>query len=118
MPDHDKLYDTKSLTQTHEADSKFVHYMIDLFLETIPKSIIRLKKACHEEDWKSVYFYAHKLKTSIDLFNLTPLKKLIRDLEIKAKTETDTATIAADVTFISDHIKKCMASMKQDFKQE
>ena len=92
--------------------------MIDLFLETIPKTITKLKKASHEEDWKAVYFYAHKLKTSIDLFNLVPLKQLIRKLETKAKNETETASIAEDVNFISDYIKKSMAAMKYDFKKE
>jgi HPt (histidine-containing phosphotransfer) domain-containing protein len=118
MSEAGKLYDTKSLTQTHKADSEFIHYMIDLFLETIPKTIAKLKKASHEEDWKTVYFYAHKLKTSIDLFNLVPLKQLIREVEIKAKKETETATIAKDVDFISDYIKKSMAAMKHDFKKE
>ena len=118
MPEPGKLYDTKSLTQTHKADSEFIHYMIDLFLETIPKTITKLKKASHEEDWNAVYFYAHKLKTSIDLFNLVPLKQLIRELEIKAKNETETATIAEDVNLISDYIKKSMAAMKHDFKKE
>jgi len=118
MPETGKLYDTKSLTQTHKADSEFIHYMIDLFLETIPKTITKLKKACHEQDWKTVYFYAHKLKTSIDLFNLVPLRPLIRELERKSKNETETGTIADDVSFIADYIKKSMAAMKHDFQKE
>ena len=60
----------------------------------------------------------HKLKTSIDLFNLVPLKHLIREVEMRAKNETETATIAEDVNFISDYIKKSMAAMKHDFKKE
>ena len=118
MSEAEKLYDTKSLTHTHKADSEFIHYMVDLFLETIPTTITKLKKASHEEDWKAVYFSAHKLKTSIDLFNLVPLKQVIRKLETKAKNETETASIAEDVNFISDYIKRSMAAMKHDFKKE
>ena len=118
MSDAGKLYDTKSLTQTHKADSEFIRYMIDLFLETIPKTVTKLKKASHEEDWKTVYFYAHKLKTSIDIFNLAPLRPLIRELERKAKNETETGSIAEEVNFIAEYIKKSMAAMKHDFKKE
>ena len=118
MPEPEKLYDTIALTQTHQADGEFVHYMIDLFLESIPKTVGKLKKAGKEEDWKTVYFYAHKLKTSIDLFNLEPLKNLIRDVEMRSKNETEITTIVKDVDFISDYIKNCMTAMKKDFKQE
>jgi len=43
---------------------------------------------------------------------------LIRELERKAKNETETGSIAEEVNFIADYIKKSMAAMKHDFKKE
>jgi hypothetical protein len=42
---------------------------------------------------------------------------LIRELERKAKNETETGSIAEEVNFIADYIKKSMAAMKHDFKK-
>ncbi len=115
MPEHEKLYDTTILIQTHQADMEFVKHMVTVFLEHMPESNANLIKASNENDWGKVYFYAHKMKASIDLFNLIQLKDLIRVVEKKAKSITDTDTIAADVNFISNYIQNCMTEMKEDF---
>lgn len=118
MPETGKLYDTEIIVQTHHADEEFVKYMVSLFLEHMPKTNADLENACKENDWEKVYFYAHKMKPSIDLFNITQLKDFIRKLEQKAKNATETNTIAADVNYISDYIKNCMIEMKKDFEKE
>jgi hypothetical protein len=114
MPE-EELYNTKTIIQTHHADAEFVKYMISLFLEHIPKTNADLKKASDAKDWEAVYFSAHKIKASIDLFNLGPLKDLIRKVEYKVKNKTETDTVADDVNFISDYINKSIAAMKKDF---
>lgn len=115
MPEPEKLYNTEAIIQTHHADSEFIKDMISLFLEHIPKTTAELEKANNENNWKKVYFYAHKIKPSIDLFNLNPLKNFIRQLEQKAENELETDTINDDVRFVSDYINKCIAEMKADF---
>ena len=89
--------------------------MISLFLEHIPKTNVELEKASNENNLEKIYFYAHKMKASIDLFNLNPLKDFIRKLELKAKNKTETDTIKDDVSFISDYINKCIVAMKAEF---
>ena len=118
MPEEGKLYDTKTLIQIHRADTEFVKYIISLFIKNIPEVNANLEGACDEKNWKKVYFYAHKLKASIDLFDLEKLKKPIRIIEQKAKNQTETDTISKDVNFISNHIKKCIAAMKKEFDFE
>ena len=118
MPEDEKLYDTKTLIETHYADPEFVKYIISLFIKNLPEVNANLENACDENNWEKVYFYAHKMKASIDLFNLEKLKGLIRKVEQKAKNQTETDTISKDVNFISNHIKKCIAAMKKEFKLE
>ena len=115
MPENEKLYDTQILVKTHDADLDFVKYMVSVFLEHMPDYNTNLEKAASESDWKGVFFFAHKMKASIDLFDMKQLRDFIRQLEQKAKTNTNTETIAADVQFVSDNIKRCIDQMKADF---
>ena len=115
MPENEKLYDTEILVQTHDADEEFVKYMVSVFLTHMPGYNASLEKAAAESDWKNVHFFAHKMKASIDLFDLKILRPFIRQLDQKAKDETDTQTIPADVQFVSSYIKRCIAEMKTDF---
>jgi HPt (histidine-containing phosphotransfer) domain-containing protein len=115
MPETAKLYDTQTLILTHHADQEFVKYMVSLFIQHIPQTNADLEKACAENDWKRVYFYAHKMKASIDLFNLNELKTLIRKIEQNAKNDVDTEAIPGEVNFVSNYIKNCLKEMKVDF---
>ncbi|MFT4154743.1 Hpt domain-containing protein [Parafilimonas sp.] len=118
MPDVEKLYDTALLIRTHNADEEFVKFMASLFVQHMPESNAGLEKACAESNWEKVYFFAHKMKASIDLFNLEPVKDLIRKVEQRALKFTQTDLIRKDVTFISGYIGQCIAAMKMEFELE
>lgn len=118
MPEPETLYNTHTLIETHQADADFVHHMVSLFIKNIPQTNAKLIKACEEQDWEWVYFYAHKLKASIDLFNLEPLKTVIRNIETNTKnlSKVKKQAVEEDVRFISSYIQKCVAAMKKDFQ--
>lgn len=111
-----KLYDTQILIQTHDADHEFVKYMITVFLQHMPEYNASLVKAAAENDWGNVHFFAHKMKASIDLFNMLELKDFIRKLDEKAKNQTETDTIVPDVQHVSNYMHRCFAQMKEDFQ--
>ncbi len=113
MPE--KLYDTDTLTQTHEADAVFIKFMVSLFVRHMPETNACLELAYKEKDWEHVFFFAHKLKASIDLFNLEQLKDPIRSIEQKAKSQQHTDTIAGDVVLVSNYLHRCVAAMKNEF---
>lgn len=115
MPENEKLYDTVSLTKTHQDNPEFIKYMASLFVQHIPETSACLEEACKESNWEKVYFFAHKMKASIDLFNLEPLKDLIRKVEIRALKFTQTDLIPNDVSFIASYIHKCVTAMKKEF---
>lgn len=115
MPEPVKLYDTEALIKTDEHNPEFIKYMVSLFVKHLPETSTNLEKACHESNWENVYFFAHKMKASIDLFNLHPLKELIRKVEQSALKLTQTDSIEEDVNFITNYIKQCIALMEQEF---
>jgi len=116
MPETAKLFDTITLIETHHADKDFIKHMMYLLIKNIPETNANLEKACKEKNWERVHFHAHKMKASIDLFNLNALKDLIRQVEFKAKNNSETDTIEADVNFVSNYIKDCVADMKREYK--
>ena len=115
MPEQEKLYDTVSLLQTHQANPEFVKYMATLFVQHLPETSANLEQACKESNWEKVYFFAHKMKASIDLFDLSPLKEIIRKVEQRASKFTQTDLISTDVNFITAYIRQCIVMMKREF---
>lgn len=116
MPEVEKLYDTALLIRTHNADHEFIKFMASLFVQHMPESNAGLEKACAENNWEKVYFFAHKMKASIDLFNLEPIKDIIRKVEQRALKFTQTDLIPGDVRFITSYIQQCISAMKQEFE--
>jgi HPt (histidine-containing phosphotransfer) domain-containing protein len=116
MLKHEELYDTGTLIETHQADEAFIQLMISLFVKNMSESNSTLEKACQEKDWQQVHLTAHKMKASIDLFNLHQMKDIIRSVETRARHEEETDTLPKDVSIINQYITECIADMKEDYK--
>lgn len=110
-----KLYNTEAILKTHYGDQDFVKSMAELFIEHLPEMSTELQKASAKKDWNNLYFYAHKMKASIDLFSVESLTDVIRKLEKQAKAATDSNTLKQDVNYVADIINACVAQIKNDF---
>ena len=62
--------------------------MVDLFLATYPDDINALEKYCTEKDYENIQKTAHRLKSSVHLFNIEPSHDLILKIENLAKKST------------------------------
>ncbi len=117
MTKQHKLYDLNALSHNHEADTEFIEHMVSLFLATIPETKNLLIEAADTEDWSQVYFFSHKLKASIDIFNLDALKLIIRNIESRSKkvTVSNKEQLKQDVHFVAEYLEKCLIQMKVEF---
>jgi HPt (histidine-containing phosphotransfer) domain-containing protein len=115
-----KLYDLNALSRNHEADAQFIHNMVSLFLAIIPETKDSFIEAANTENWNQVHFYAHKLKASIDVFDLSPLKQIIRSIEARSKKiiDSDKKHLKQDVHFVADYLENCITEMKTEFGQQ
>lgn len=94
MEQHYKLFRIRELA---DGDEDFVTTLAQAFLEEVPEDAEKLKNAVQEENYKAAYQSAHKMKPTIDLFELGVLETLIevqdwgkfekRDLNIKDQLE-------------------------------
>ena len=110
-----KLYNTETILNTHYGDEDFVKTMAELFIEQLPVMASELKTASLKKDWYNIYFYAHKMKATVDLFSIASLKDVIRKLEQQGKSETDSKTLKEDANYVTEIISACVMQLKNDF---
>ncbi len=96
-------------------DAAFQKQVAGLFIEHIPPICKNLFADCAAGNWQGMYFHAHKMKASIDFFNIEMLKEPIRQVEQLAREEGDTDQLHALVHTICEGITVCVEQLKTDF---
>ena len=106
-----KLYRVKELA---DNDEDFIKSLAEAFLEEVPVDAERLKKAVAEEDYFNAYQAAHKMKPTVDLFELGVLDTLI-EVQDWGKFEKRDLDISAELDIVISAVDKAVAEIKSDF---
>lgn len=94
-------FDLNSLREMN--DDIFVLEILDLFLESVPKSLQVLKDAITKgSDWEAVAKIAHKLKGSVGVLQMTGMRKCLTIIEASART-------GQNLDQLPDTINDCLA---------
>ncbi|MBJ7882341.1 Hpt domain-containing protein [Gelidibacter salicanalis] len=111
MENNYKLYRVRELA---DGDEDFVKALAAAFLEEVPEDAARLKKAVAEVDYYTTYQAAHKMKPTIDLFELGVLEDLIvvQDWGKLEKKEDD---VSVQLQSVLEAIEKTVEEIKSDF---
>lgn len=80
------LYNLENLTAFYDSDKNLANQIIKLFIENIPQYSSELTEASKINNWQSVAFTAHKLKSNIKLFNINSILDDIIQIEVNAKS--------------------------------
>jgi len=107
-----KLYRVRELA---DGDEDFVMAIAAAFLEEVPEDAERLKKAVAEKDFYTTYQAAHKMKPTIDLFELGVLEDLIA-VQDWGKLEKKDEDVTAQLQTVLEAIEKTVQEIKTDFK--
>ncbi|MFI1772255.1 Hpt domain-containing protein [Thalassobellus citreus] len=111
MEQHYKLFRVRELA---DNDEDFIATLAEAFLEEVPEDAERLKKAVAEVNYQEAYQAAHKMKPTIDLFELGVLDILIEIQDWGKFTKTD-LDIAPQLEIFISKVDKAVAEMKSDF---
>ncbi|MCL8006303.1 Hpt domain-containing protein [Gelidibacter japonicus] len=111
MEENYKLYRVRELA---DGDEDFVMAIAAAFLEEVPEDAARLKKAVAEADYYTTYQAAHKMKPTIDLFELGVLEDLIT-VQDWGKLEKKNEDISKELKTVLKAIEKTAAEIKKDF---
>lgn len=108
-------YKLNRVRELADGDDDFVMAIAAAFLEEVPEDAERLRKAVAEADYYTAYQAAHKMKPTIDMFELGVLDHLI-SVQDWGKFEKVGEDISAELTIVLDAIEKASEEIKNDFK--
>ena len=111
-----KLYNTKNLLDTHQGDKEFIKHIAGLFIQHMPVMSKELRTAFEKKDWPNLYFYAHKMKASIDLFGIYELTTTIRAIEQQGKSGVPAGNLDGEVKDVNRVIAECVAQLRDEFE--
>ena len=111
MEQYYKLYRVKELA---DNDDDFIAALAQAFLEEVPEDAERLKKAVAEKDYHEAYQAAHKMKPTVDLFELGVLDTLI-EVQDWGKNEERGKDITEQLEKVMVAVEKAAAEIKADF---
>ena len=111
MEQHYKLHRVRELAG---GDQEFIETLAMTFLEEVPEDARLLKIAVDSRDYLASYKAAHKMKPTIDLFELGVLDDLI-EVQDWGKFEQKEKDIVAKLDLVLAAIDRAVAEIKEDF---
>jgi HPt (histidine-containing phosphotransfer) domain-containing protein len=97
-------------------DKTALKQMLQIFVDNAPVTLSELNKSFADQDTSKINYYAHKLKTSIDLLNIEKLKQAIREIENKAKSGEDTETYRSILDMVNEILPEIIESINKKIK--
>lgn len=111
MAEHYKLHRVRELA---ENDEDFVVALVGAFLEEVPEDAERLRKSVPVKDYKEIYQAAHKMKPTIDLFELGIYDQLI-EIQDFGKFEQTDKDVTSQLQVLLTAVDNAVNEMKKDF---
>ncbi|MBT8286868.1 MAG: Hpt domain-containing protein [Flavobacteriaceae bacterium] len=111
MEQHYKLDKIRVLS---DNDTDFIETLVSTFLEEVPEDARQLKIAVDSRDFLASYKAAHKMKPTIDLFELGVLDDLI-EVQDWGKLEQKDKDITAKLDLVIEAINRAAQEIKEDF---
>ncbi|WP_179338196.1 Hpt domain-containing protein [Winogradskyella ludwigii] len=109
-----KHYQLHRVREMAEGDEDFISAIAAAFLEEVPEDAARLKKAVPELDYKEVYQAAHKMKPTVDLFELGVLDTLI-EVQDWGKFEQTDKNVDQQLQIVLTAVENAVNEIKTDF---
>jgi HPt (histidine-containing phosphotransfer) domain-containing protein len=111
MSEHYKLHRVREMA---DGDEEFVAALAAAFIEEVPEDSERLRKAVPEGDYYETYQAAHKMKPTIDLFELGVLEALIV-VQDWGKNEEGEKDVTAQLQIVLIAVEKATNEIKSDY---
>ncbi len=111
MPHYYKLNRVREMA---DGDEEFVAALAAAFLEEVPEDAERLRTAVPNKDYKETYQAAHKMKPTIDLFELGVLDTLI-EVQDWGKFEQSDKNVDKQLKIVLKAVEQAVNEIKADF---
>ena len=109
-----QYYQLHRVREMAEDDEDFVLAIAAAFIEEVPEDAERLRTAVPAKDYKEVYQAAHKMKPTIDLFELGVLDTLI-EVQDCGKFEQTDKNVEEQLITVLTAVDNAVNEIKADF---
>ena len=109
-----QYYKLHRVREMAEDDEDFVLAIAAAFIEEVPEDAERLRTAVPAKDYKEVYQAAHKMKPTIDLFELGVLDTLI-EVQDWGKLEQTDKNVDEQLITVLTAVDNAVNEIKADF---
>jgi len=111
MEQHYKLHRLRELA---DNDQDFILALVQTFLEEVPVDAKILEEAVNSNNYSQTYQTAHKMKPTVDMFELGILDDLIK-IQDWGKFEKKEQDISDSLINVLTTIEKASAEISSDF---
>ncbi len=116
MEEEKKLYDLTGISEIVGGDPNEINELNKMFLAEAPKSLSELNEFAENENWQKVSAMAHKLKSSIRLWNIEEIIDDIVGIELKAKDNSTYSEIPAHLEKVNLILNKALSQLQKEIK--
>lgn len=107
-------YKLDKIRMLSDNDTDFIETLVRTFLEEVPEDARLLKIAVDSRDYLATYKSAHKMKPTIDLFELGVLQDLI-EVQDWGKFEQGDKDITSNLERVMNAVARAATEIKEDF---
>jgi CheY-like chemotaxis protein len=113
----ESYYSLAQIEKLSAGNSDFLEKMINVFLEETPLQIKQMKEMMERNDFYKVGRLAHKMKPTIDMFDMLDLKVVIRELESESKNKIiETNSFKEKVNFTIDRLNLILKDVDELYR--
>ena len=111
MEQHYKLFRVRELA---DNDEEFIGALAQAFLEEVPVDAAALRENVENKSYFATYQTAHKMKPTVDLFELGVLETLV-EVQDWGKLEKKDIDILPKLEIVLAAVEQATAEIKADF---
>lgn len=110
-----RLYSTEALHTMGGGNKEFIHKMCLIFIAIVPEGIDKIEMAWAVGDIKTVFQYAHKIKSNINHLGVVSIKEDLLKIEMMAREEkVDAILMDALILKVRNTIDEVVGQIKED----
>ena len=110
----EQYYKLDRVKELADNDTDFIKTLAMTFIEEVPEDALLLQTAAISKDYLATYKSAHKMKPTIDLFELGVLDELI-EVQDWGKFEQRDKDINESLEIVLNAVERAVKEIKSDF---
>jgi HPt (histidine-containing phosphotransfer) domain-containing protein len=109
-----KLYSRRKLLTMMDQNETEVNDLMMLFISVVPPMIDNMQNLAKENRWNDAADIAHKLKSSMRLWEMDSLDEDVVFIETHGREGTQLDIVADKLEFLCTSIEKVISEMKEE----